>query len=551
MRAALRRPGTVVFLLASALYLLAGVVVTARHQILLGDALARVASASSAVHGQSPGLTSLGFVFPPLTALAQLPLVALDPIAPWLTVDGMSAVIVSALFAAGTVVQLDGIARDRGVRALVRVPVVVVFAVNPMIVFYAANGMSEAPYLFFLVWAVRRLIRWADDDDVHELIVAGIALALAYLTRYDGAVATAAAGVLVFVITWRRARGERRFGTAFMDLNLVAAPGLAAFLAWAVAGWMITGDLFAQFSSRYGNSAILAQTGGPDGAAASPAAMSAMSFVILAPTLPVLLVCAAVVQRRRPVVLAAPLAVFGAVLLFQTATFLSGGTFGFLRFTITAIPLAAILALFATPAGRAVTSPRPGRFRWTGALSGPPRRSVVAPTVAVLALAAALPTTTVGMGSPTYAAQEFALRTVFAGPADTGPELDRARRTALAFATERRIAEYLDAKGLPRASVAVDTASGFAIVARSQRPLQFIETADPDFTQAVNAPTRHGVRYLLTVPPTGRGEADALNLRYPTLFEDGAGVAELEVEARNDAPDQPDWRLYRVLGAGS
>ena len=49
MRAALRRPGTVVFLLASALYLLAGVVVTARHQILLGDALARVASASSAV----------------------------------------------------------------------------------------------------------------------------------------------------------------------------------------------------------------------------------------------------------------------------------------------------------------------------------------------------------------------------------------------------------------------------------------------------------------------------------------------------------------------
>ena len=130
-------------------------------------------------------------------------------------------------------------------------------------------------------------------------------------------------------------------------------------------------------------------------------------------------------------------------------------------------------------------------------------------------------------------------------------ELDRARRTALAFATERRIAEYLDAKGLPRASVAVDTASGFAIVARSQRPLQFIETADPDFTQAVNAPTRHGVRYLLTVPPTGRGEADALNLRYPTLFEDGAGVAELEVEARNDAPDQPDWRLYRVLGAGS
>ncbi len=59
------------------------------------------------------------------------------------------------------------------------------FAVNPMIVMYAASGMSEAPFLFFVLWATRRLIRWMRSDDVHDLIGAGLAFALAYLTRYD------------------------------------------------------------------------------------------------------------------------------------------------------------------------------------------------------------------------------------------------------------------------------------------------------------------------------------------------------------------------------
>ncbi|MBJ7463674.1 MAG: hypothetical protein JHD38_08565, partial [Mycolicibacterium sp.] len=39
---------------------------------------------------------------------------------------------------------------------------------------------------------------------------------------------------------------------------------------------------------------------------------------------------------------------------------------------------------------------------------------------------------------------------------------------------------------------------------------------------------------------------DALNLRYPTLYETGAEIASLELEIPNDGDGQPDWRLYRI-----
>ncbi len=50
--------------------------------------------------------------------------------------------------------------------------------------------MSEAPFIFFMTWAVRRLIKWMVDDDVHHLVTAGgVAMGLAYLTRYDAVAA--------------------------------------------------------------------------------------------------------------------------------------------------------------------------------------------------------------------------------------------------------------------------------------------------------------------------------------------------------------------------
>jgi hypothetical protein len=86
----------------------------------------------------------------------------------------------------------------------------------------------------------------------------------------------------------------------------------------------------------------------------------------------------------------------------------------------------------------------------------------------------------------------------------------------------------------------------FAIIAASRNPKTFVVPSDPDFTTVLNAPAENGVRYLLAVPPVGRGLSDALNLRYPTLYETGADIATLQLEIPNDGDSQPNWRLYRV-----
>ncbi|MGY4653516.1 hypothetical protein ACVWWN_007312 [Mycobacterium sp. URHB0021] len=70
--------------------------------------------------------------------------------------------------------------------------------------------------------------------------------------------------------------------------------------------------------------------------------------------------------------------------------------------------------------------------------------------------------------------------------------------------------------------------------------------ADPDFTELLNDPRPHRVEYQLAVPPKGRGISDALNVRYPTLFDTGADIARLELEIPNDGDSEPTWRLCRA-----
>jgi hypothetical protein len=459
----------------------------------------------------------------------------------------------SALFMAGAVVQVLSMGIDRGLPRWYTVTIATLFAVHPMILFYGANGMSEAPFVFFMTWSVRRLIMWMVDDDVHHLISAGgIAMGLAYLTRYDALACVAAAGLLVGGTTFLRAPRPPRMRRAVLDLIIISGPGVAAFIGWAIASWLITGEAFAQFTSEYGNKAILEQSG-----VTQPGLLGGLSFAVvcillLAPALFPLGIWAGFVRWQRPrwAVLIPPVAIYGAALVFQSGTYALGGTFGFLRFYIIAVPFVATLALLAVPDGVFVPAIRPGR----NALPEPAVPSTrfrggyaaAAGAMALCVLVAGW-----GMNQPRYAPQEYALGAVLHPEPDSiDPVTDREERIVRTFSTERRIAGYLDDLDLPDSSVIVDTVYGFAVVAASRKPKMFVLPSDPDFVRILNDPSVRGAKYLLAVPPTGRGRSDTLNKRYPTLYDNGADVATLELEIPNDGDGQPDWRLYRVNEPG-
>lgn len=523
-----------------------------RHGFMIGDALARVAAAQSVLFSRSPHLAAVGFIFTPLTAVVQIPLIALSPWWPPMAERAFSGTLMSAPFMAGAVYQMLRMGMDRGLPRTFTVTIAALFALNPMIIFYGSNGMSEAPFIFFVVWAVRRLTMWMVDNDVHHLIVAGgIAMGLAYLTRYDAAAAIGAAGFLVAITTYLRARGQPRLKRAFMGMVIVSGPGLAAFLGWAIASWMITGLAFAQFTSQYGNTAILAQEGGSGVSGVGAGFSFAMASIsLLAPTLALLIVAGVLARRGNPnwSMVVAPLTIYVAVLGFQVYTFSKGATFPFLRYYVIAIPFAATMALMCAPDGRLRAAVRRGNY----ALSPQPVTPVPAGrrwvyVAAVLVFAVCVPVAGFGMAQPKYAPQEYGLGAILnPAPDDVSPRKADEKALAAQFSTEREIARYLDTMSLPDASILTDPVYAFSVIAASKRPRMFVVPSDPDFVHILSDPPAHGIKYMLAVPNTGRGTSDALNLRYPTLYETGAEVATLELQVRNNGKDQPTWRLYKV-----
>ena len=406
----------------ASLYLAVGYWLQVRHGFIIGDALSRVSAAQSVLFSRDPHLAAIGFIFTPLTAMVQIPFVALSPLWPPMASFAYSGTIMSAGFMAAAVVQILGMGTDRGLPRSYVLAITALFALNPMIVFYGANGMSEAPFIFFVTWAVRRLIMWMVDDDVHHLIVAGgIAMGLSYLTRYDAVGCIAAAGFVVATTTYLRARTAPRFRRALLDLLIVSGPGFAAFVGWAVASWLITGQAFAQFTSQYGNAAILVQSGQQTVGLVAGLSFALVCISLLGPAL-VPIGAWAVASRWRQrnwTVLVVPIAVFGAALAFQVASYAGGSTFPFLRFYIIVIPMTACLAMLAVPDGQFVPAKRRGRYAPPQAAAAPTRHGWPAYVPVVVAFAATIPIVAWGMSLPKYAPQEYALGAVLSPEPDS------------------------------------------------------------------------------------------------------------------------------------
>jgi len=358
----------VAFLGAFALYLLVAVHLVFDGGFIVPDAWSRVGNASYVIATRDPHLAAIGFVWNPLPSVAMLPFVALRDLWPPLVTAGFAANLVSAFFMAATVATLVAIGRDLGIRRPLRLTLVALFALHPMIVLYGANGMSEAPFLFFLVLAIRSLLSWEATSSTRDLVVLGLALGGAYLTRYEAVAAAAAVIGLIAARTAVRYPGplRERLEAGLADMVVAGTPFAFVFVGWALASLIIMGNPFETFSSAYGNSSqvglqsdrIVAVTG---------RGLAAIAYMLrqqlaLAPGVAGLVIGTFLLGlRRRDARAIWPLTIFGGVLGFAALALAGVASFGWLRFSITVIPLATVLALLAA-SGR----PRPDvQIRWT------------------------------------------------------------------------------------------------------------------------------------------------------------------------------------------
>ena len=517
------------FIALAGLYFTVGVVLTMRYSLFDPDATSRVANAGYAVMSRDPHLSAIGFVWNPLPSLVEIPLLVFERWWPLLRTHGLAGVIQSALFMAGSAVMVRRIALDRGVGAGWRRIAVGCFALQPMIILYGASGMSEAAEVFCLLWLARHLMRWCDQRRIADLAWAGTALGVGYLTRYEVVPAAIGAAILVGAMVARDAPAGGRSAVVLANVAILMLP-LAHFATiWALTGWVLNHELFATVTSQYGNASQVADAIRRGYLVRDPASewvvisarlLGMQPFVGIATAAAV-----AYAALTRTTAALVPVVTFGPILAFAAAGQYTATTFALFRYFLPAIPMTVTIAL-------ALWNPGGGR---------------------AARFATALLSLSVLIGFPVTARAMLDER-INNPPFQTGfnsllhpqrfPVQEQWYRQMAA--NGRLMADYLDRQRLPEGSVLMDTSYTGMVWLSSAAPRQFIVTSDYDFKAALNRPWERQVSYLVVSNPSFTN-ADAINIRYPTLWEDGAGFSELAYTMSVGAGEER-FRIYRVTG---
>jgi hypothetical protein len=522
----------VAFTVPLAIYLVLGSFLVFKYHSWFGDAQARLANAYYVLYSRDPHLAAIGFVWNPGMSLAELPVLLFKPIWPALTTETMGAVIVSALAMAGAGYQMFRFFEELRVGRLLRWLLLALFVANPMILYFGANGMSEALFTFTLVAATRYLARWLRDGTARPLVASAFYLGLAYVVRNEAAAAAAGGAVVVLIITYRRYAGDKRarIMAALTDLTLFILPFTLAFVGWALTSWIIVGHPFEQLSSAYGTTSQLKLVGGTGGTTTSRFWWAFRALLWQVPALPVLAVLALRSGwRQRDSATLAVLSILGAVVAFEVAAYTLGQISWALRYLIYAIPFTVMLAAcYARPESLRGESRLPERPRWTLVTTGHTYlvRNLVAPVVALALAASCIFATEHAMLYTGYDLPDQQNLTYVLWPNSHAAKVNSLRGNWRSVGAE---AARLDALHLGHGAIMVDNFEPCVpnLILQSKHPKQFAIPNDEDFIQKMGSPYQAGVRYFLVPAPVGYGSVDALNKEWPTLYYDGAGLADL------------------------
>lgn len=478
-------------------------VVVVQHVVPF-DAVARLAHAYFVWWNQPPKLAAIGFVWPPLSTLVFLPAAAVRGLAASLA----ALPLTTAFFGALLIVLLDRTLAVARLHWAARLPLLLAFGLNPMIVFYAVNGMSEVVYLCFLVAGAYFFLRWFLTREARFLTVAALAFAFGVLSRYE--VITWA---LLVVLALGAAMIRQHVVRSELEGSLIAylAPVVYALGLWLFVNWLILGNpLF--FLSQQAPGFAQAT---PTNPAPSPTGDAHLSVATIAGDLvdlnwrlfpltivvTVALVLAFLVRRD---LMAITIAAFIALNAFFTGVLMwATGNAGLLqlRYNMRAMPLAVVGVAWLV----LTTRGRRGRAAlWAGALA---------------ALVLSVPSTWRTMQTYPYQFLEQAFTRAISTGRDQEGKVSIGGYVA-GIGPEQRMADWIRANVHERDAILTDDAQSFAVLLLSGRPDLFwdrIDRGDAQWLAALDDPFGK-VSYLLVSNVSGD---DAARFRWPALFTTG------------------------------
>jgi hypothetical protein len=551
------REGIVVAACAAAVYLAAAIVLDFVYKALPGDAVSRMANGYYVLYARDPHLAAIGFVWTPLTSLADIVPLLFKGWWPALAGHDMAGSLVTVVAMTGAVHQFRAALSEWGVTRGLRLALIALFALSPMTIFFAANGMSEALYLFCLVATTRYVCRWVRNDDLKALAYGSIALSLGYLARNE----TVGAGLLLAIVVFgvRRSRihgpSRARLLGALTDVTIAMAPFATALVGWATASYVITKQPFQQFQ---GNAVLVRASGFTPGSLTTRLVHEVTALEALAPIVPIALVAAGVVAwRRRDAQILVPIAVLGGCLGFSLVCYLDGLLFPWLRYYVMVIPLCFFLVGYLLSPPSMPTPPvhtnrarrsRSGALPPVLATAGGARRpgamvGAAFGVVAVVAMAVSWPTSALAMLNPNIGAGDTSQNLGFIFHRHLDAQ-DRAAKGQ--FAAVRAIDRYLTSLPLHNGSIVVDNDVECVpeILTSIADNKVFVIPNDRDFQQVLADPLTFRTRYLLV--SSGTRNPDSVRTAFPDLGRpDGVTKLAHVLTAQGECPT---LSLYEVTG---
>lgn len=503
------------------LYVVCGFYLTLHLHYYSGDAVSRVANAYDVLFGRNPHLGAIGFIWNPLPSIFELPIVAAYNLFPAVVTKGLAGIFVSSFFGAWGAVHLNNILKNFGVPRFWALLFTAIFALNPLILLYGANGMSDIMLLSCTLGTYSGVFDFLQTRSLRRLVSAGIWLAMGLGMRYE-AVPFGALIIIGFILVqWKKVSSAEWIGSSI----ILGAPIVFSGGLWIYFNWAIMHNPLYFLNSNYGN---VAQTS--TGAyltnsmkAADHSVTGTLAYVGhftllfwplgLAFLLSLILSVSRKQDRKVLVLICGSI---GAILLEIALAYL-GHLGPWDRFFISFIPDGVLLTSYL---GAVATTRLPARWR----------QSLWVFVAAIL----------VSANIGTF----FALQNHVLGHPD-GQVIDYAlANKSLAsfsdpFYEADPVIRYLDAH--PHLTVLVDSFNGWPIVIRSTHFNRFVITSDYDFESILTNP-RGRVGAILVPQPVGVGSLNAVNRVWPGMW---AGRIPW-VTLSKSFPGGADWKLYTV-----
>jgi hypothetical protein len=460
-----------------ALYVYSGFWTTYDLHFWINDALNRSDDALYVSIGRDPHLGAIGFYWPPLPQLIQIPFMPfLRPFGAEIMAGPLSTAVCMAL----TIPVLARLGQRLHLSRPLTFTFCLVFALTPDMIYTASNGMSES--CFILTGSVMMLgfLGYVQTKSTSDLMIFSAGLSGVVLTRLEGPeLAIAMALIAGFNI--------RKLRSSLWTIILIGLPAFGSFTFWLIVQWvLLKNPLF--FLSLSQGGAGTDRTWLPSGIATDPSKAVPWGLgwvVILAPVL-ILLALVTVLtplsrKTRGSLGILTAMSVFLAIQIY-TVAFDDG--FGDPRYFVMGVLFGAVAAMWLATTKRSIL----GRLWNTG-------------LVGLLVVAAGTGSYALTSGRVTHVEREcsyfqygIARIVPFLGREQTGRyACEKPGNGLLAW---RQADEWIDSHLKSSDRIIADNASNYAAELFTTRPKLFVVRNDRDWQKTIANPV--DITYVIT-----------------------------------------------------